>query len=177
MLYRATLAFIICLFATGCASKQPAQVPSLGSGSYPRVKFPGLEPRELQLTVKNARKINIDAGNAAAVEAAVVKSLTSALSRDNIPVKKKSTNTLALKLTDYSGPGAEGQCVKVAANLKLPSGYLIQADSFACHNYKNFLGLSSGGDVSQAYEHAIGMILTSLDQKLQQISGETEEAL
>lgn len=165
---RRILAVAALAFASGC-STAPSKVPHLTAAIYDPVSFAKLKPRSLALEVANTRQANQKAGNAKQVEEVVEQSLTAALRRDGITVDPASSNNLRITVADYTGPAAEGECVRVIGHLATATGQKVNAESFACHNLQNSLGFKLGGDVVDSYKRALNATLLTLDRKYSEL--------
>lgn len=150
------------IFSAGCATGSKA--PSLDTDKLAAAKFKTLKPKTIRILVKNYRPVNIKAKNTAEVEQAVAKSLEDAFAKNGIKLSKTSPNLLGIQIHDYTGPGADGECIKINGRLQGAHGGSITAESHACHNLKHAFGFSMGGSVSEAYERALGMMLDYLDK-------------
>lgn len=167
-LISASLGIAALSLVTGCSSVPYSETPSLDVEKLPHVRLISLQPREVTVDVKNERPINVEAGNSIEVEAAVRRALVSALTRDEIEVKKISKNSLAVIISDYTGTNAEGACVKVTGNLQTFTKAYVNAESFSCQ-HRTAPDSKVGGDVSMAYEAAVARMLAELDKKLPQV--------
>ena len=160
----------VMLSLVGCSSASK-KAPELDGASLPLVKFQALSPRVVQLSVQNRRTVNLEAGNAAEVEEAVRRALTSALERGGIKVKETASNKFNVVISDYPSRTTQGECVKVNIELRAKWGNSLVTEGFGCHTLKHLIGFTLGGDLSEAYRQALLMKLEYLENNQMKLIG------
>jgi hypothetical protein len=143
----------------------------MDADGLPALNFNAINPRNIQVVVKNQRKINHDAGNWKEAEKAVYTAVAGALTRGGISVKDSSKNRLLLVVMDYDGPKPMGECVKINGSLRAKWGSEIAAEAFACHQLKHLTGIKLGGDISEAYKMALNYVFDQLEKQQMTLVG------
>ena len=157
----------ITLTIVGCASVEPNAVPLIKSKALSAIELASLQPKSIDLVVKNTRKINQDANNSKDVEEKIFSVISDSLAKSNISIDHNAKTRLYIEISDYTQSHNEGECVQLQATCTLRRG-MITVKSYSCYDYRNVIfGASMGGDISKAYQMGLNNLIKELNEQAQ----------
>ena len=149
---------------TACASVPPQEVPIIKSKDLPLIEMKALSPKAVDLTVKNTRKINIKAGNSKAIEDKILDVLSGNLAKSNISVDPQAKTKISVEISDYENSKDQGECVQMLATVKVKKGKYT-GKAYSCYVFKDLLFGPVGGDISEAYNMALKLMINLLNEQ------------
>jgi hypothetical protein len=158
---------VMALLALGSAcATHPERVPDIDQAAVPKLELPGLKPQSIELQVKNTRAVNKTAGNSADVERAIQASLADSLTRGGLKVGA-SKNRLGVTIEDCPDAPDGAECVKLVGKFATP-GLQLDIEATSSQGYQKGTHVVYG-DVSQAYQGGLQLLLRMLDSKYREM--------
>lgn len=150
------------LMLGGCASQT---VPALSADQFTKPELVNLKPRELALTVVDAR--NVSNEDKAATAANIRETLQALLESSGIKVSESASNTLTVRMTYPEKPPMNVEresCVEFDMELV---GLVepVELRGVGCAALQNAVGMSMGSDINKAFGMALEQILVELDRR------------
>lgn len=161
------LAIVLCLsfVMTSCAGARPEVAPEIDRAQVPTLKIPRLKSRSVDLSVENQRSVNQNAGNSAQIESLIKDVLTESLSRSQTKITSKSSNKLAVVITDCEGRAADSFCVTFKTKLSTPGETMTLSASGGSGYHLEGSDVEHGGNLNEAYQQAISSTIEMLNKE------------
>jgi hypothetical protein len=153
---------------SACATSHPEQVPEIDRREIPALMLKNLNPQVLEVSVSNHRKVNATAGNSNMVEQAIQSCVEDSAKRGGLAIGK-SKNQLNLKIDDCKNVKENFECVKITGLLTTPRFKLEMSGQMTNGTVREGSSYSLYGDVSQAYQGSLQTLLSSLDEKVEEM--------
>jgi hypothetical protein len=139
--------------------------------------LPALVPPNLSLSVLDERPQGMRK-NQAELEQVLRGLLSQVLSSQHLHVAEGAPHTLTLHVRAKDPTRFEDfdtkRCVSLHARLEQSGVYFVESTGIGCHQVRHVVGLTVGGDISEAYRVAMNELLRGLSQELESLAQRQE---